>query len=73
MKAREWKIEYKIPDLPEELLRAGYNPLLAYVLAIRGITTAAEASSLIEENETVLHDPLRSGIYALQGIPLELR
>ena len=58
MKAREWKIEYEIPDLPEELLRAGYNPLLAYVLAIRGITTAAEASSLIEENETLLHDPL---------------
>ncbi|MBO7728376.1 MAG: single-stranded-DNA-specific exonuclease RecJ [Oscillospiraceae bacterium] len=58
MKAREWKIEYEIPELPEELLRAGYNPLLAYVLAIRGITTAAEASSLIEENETLLHDPL---------------
>ena len=58
MIAREWKIEYQIPELPEELLRAGYNPLLSYVLAIRGIKTAADASALIEENDAVLHDPM---------------
>ena len=58
MKAREWKIEYQIPELPEELLQAGYNPLLSYVLTIRGIRTAADASALIEENDAVLHNPM---------------
>ncbi|MBQ8076606.1 MAG: single-stranded-DNA-specific exonuclease RecJ, partial [Oscillospiraceae bacterium] len=58
MKAREWKIEYQIPELPEELLKAGYNPLLAYVLTLRGIRTAEEAAALMEDRDTLLHNPL---------------
>ena len=58
MKAREWKIEYQIPEPSEELLRAGYNPLLATVLTLRGIRTSEEAAALIEDRDTLLHSPL---------------
>ena len=36
MKYRNWKIPYTAPQPPEALLRAGYSPLLAVLLALRG-------------------------------------
>ena len=36
MKYRNWKIPYTTPQPPEALLRAGYSPLLAVLLALRG-------------------------------------
>ena len=33
MKYRNWKIPYTAPQPPEALLRAGYSPLLAVLLA----------------------------------------
>ena len=58
MKSHEWKIEYQIPEIPKDLLSAGYSPLLSSVLAVRGITTAAEARALIEGEGDLLHDPM---------------
>ena len=61
LKAKEWKIEYQIPEIPHELLAAGYPPLLAYVLTIRNITTAEEAHAFIDSSSTPLHDPFLLG------------
>ena len=36
MKYRNWQIPYTAPQPPEALLRAGYSPLLAVLLALRG-------------------------------------
>ena len=58
MKSHEWKIEYQIPEIPKDLLSAGYSPLLSSVLAVRGITTAAGARALIEGEGELLHDPM---------------
>ena len=38
MKYKEWKIPYSRPQIPPRLLEAGYMPLLAAVLSLRGIT-----------------------------------
>ena len=52
-----WNIPPAVP-IPEELLRAGYSPLLAAVLASRGIATAADASDFLNESGA-LEDPFR--------------
>lgn len=57
MKDKQWKIEYDIPDLPSELVSAGYSPLLAFVLSKRGITDPEEAYNLIYGSSTLIHDP----------------
>ena len=36
MKSKIWKIPYSKPVIPLELLAAGYTPLLAAVLDLRG-------------------------------------
>jgi len=56
-----WKIPYSRPEVPQELLQAGYGPLLAAVLALRGIKTPDEAHRLIEGGAECLHDPLLMG------------
>lgn len=65
MKEKQWKIEYDIPELPSELVSAGYPPLLAYVLSKRGITDPAEADTLIYGGSTLMHDP-----FLMKGMPL---
>lgn len=65
---RTWKIEYGIPDPPEELLKAGYNPLLANILAIKGVTTAGEARELFFNDISVIHDPMQ-----MKGMDLAVR
>ena len=44
---KHWKIEYDVPDVPQELTDAGYNPLLATILKIRGYEKAEDARNLI--------------------------
>ena len=59
MNEKEWKIEYELPEIPAELSNAGFSPLLCCILAIRGITTAEEASALISSDSSILPDPFR--------------
>ena len=54
---KRWKIEYNVPDIPEELLEAGYNPLLSSVLALKGITTPREAHNFLSDSEEDILDP----------------
>ena len=58
MKCKDWKIPYSRPDVPKELLDAGYAPLLSAVLALRGVTDAGEAGRLIHGSPECLHDPM---------------
>ena len=58
MKRKEWKIPYARPAVPEALTQAGYGPLLAAVLALRGVRTPREASVLLDGGPELLHDPL---------------
>lgn len=64
MKSKIWKIPYSKPVIPLELLAAGYTPLLAAVLDLRGITTVDEAARLIRGSESCLHDPM-----LMKGMP----
>ena len=64
MKSKIWKIPYSKPVIPPELLAAGYTPLLAAVLDLRGITTVDEAARLIRGSESCLHDPM-----LMKGMP----
>ncbi len=56
-KQKEWKISYSRPELPEELLQSGFPPLLAAVLAQRGIRSCKAAEELFFGGE-VLYDPM---------------
>lgn len=58
MKCKDWKIPYSRPDVPKELLDAGYAPLLSAVLTLRGVTDAGEAGRLIHGSPECLHDPM---------------
>lgn len=58
MKCKDWKIPYSRPDVPKELLDAGYSPLLSAVLALRGINSVGEADRLIHGSPDCLHDPM---------------
>lgn len=58
MKCKDWKIPYSRPVMPKELSDAGYAPLLSAVLALRGISSAAEAERLINGGAECLHDPM---------------
>lgn len=53
-----WKIPYNRPD-SSALKQAGVSPLLAELLAARGVTEPAEAESLLKINRTSLLDPLK--------------
>ena len=56
MKQPVWNIPPAVP-IPEDLLRAGYTPLLAAVLASRGIGTAELAASFLDGGPDTLEDP----------------
>ncbi len=58
MREKLWKIPYDRPEAPEELLKSGCPPLLAAVLRLRGVQTAAEMESLFHGGLETLHDPL---------------
>jgi len=56
---KEWKIDYNIQDIPPALLKAGYAPLLASVLAVRGIKTPEEAEEVLFCGMESIQDPFR--------------
>ena len=58
MKQKEWKIPYVRPELSQELLEDGCPPLLAAVLALRGVRSRREADELFFGGSEVLHDPM---------------
>ena len=58
MNQKEWKIPYGKPSFPSELIEGGCTPLLAAVLALRGVTKRAEMDALLHGGEELLHDPL---------------
>ncbi len=53
-----WKIPYSKPYIPSELVDAGYSPLLAAALSLRGIYTADDARKLLDSDYECLHDPM---------------
>ncbi len=57
MKEKVWNIPLGAA-IPDELLRSGYSPLLAAVLASRGIRTAAAASAFLDGGGDTPDDPL---------------
>ena len=57
MKEKVWNIPQGTA-IPDELLRAGYSPLLAAVLASRGIDTAAAAAAFLDGGSDTPDDPL---------------
>ncbi len=58
MNRKEWTIPYSRPVVAPELQYAGYGPLLAAVLTLRGVTTAEAAHKLIEGGTECLYDPM---------------
>lgn len=57
MKEKVWNFPCATA-IPDELVKAGYTPLLAAVLASRGITTAAAAAAFLDGGPQVSDDPL---------------
>ena len=65
MDKKEWKIPFERPELPGDLTEAGYGPLLAAVLALRGIRTVQAAQQLFSGGPELLEDPfLMNGMQA---------
>ena len=58
MKYRNWKIPYTAPQPPEALLRAGYSPLLAVLLALRGYDDAVQARTFLSGGDQSVFDPM---------------
>ncbi len=56
MKERKWNIPEAVP-VPKQLLRAGCTPLLAVVLASRGIVTGEQARAFLYDGPPRLEDP----------------
>ena len=54
----QWKISEKRTSAPDALLRAGYSPLLAAVLRVRGYDTPEAAHAFLDVDEGLLGDPL---------------
>ena len=67
MKKLVWNIP-PVRPIPEELLRAGYSPLLSSILVARGITTAAGAGEHLACGPEALNDP-----FALAGMDAAVR
>ncbi len=57
MKEKIWEIPYSRPEAPPELLELGCTPLLAAILAARGIRGGREASALLFGGSETLCDP----------------
>lgn len=59
MNYSKWTISNGNSEIISELIRAGLTPLLASMLAIRGINSAEEAAGFLDCGEETLIDPLR--------------
>ena len=51
---KEWKIPFERPVVPAELLAGGCTPLLAAVLALRGVKTRAEMETMLRGGDELL-------------------
>ena len=58
MKYSNWKVPSGPPTIPRDLLRAGCTPLLAAILALRGMGRLDEAETFLLGGSETLHDPL---------------
>ncbi|MFR5421921.1 MAG: hypothetical protein ACLTG4_08280 [Oscillospiraceae bacterium] len=58
MKYRNWQIPYTAPQPPEALLRAGYSPLLAVLLALRGYADPGQARAFLSGGDQSVFDPM---------------
>ena len=65
MRYEKWDVPENAPSIPEEMLSAGYTPLLAAVLCARGLGDVDEARRFIECDAGSLHDP-----FMLDGMEL---
>lgn len=54
----KWKIEEKAPEAERLFLGAGYAPLLAKMLSVRGIASLDEAKSFLDGGAELLADPM---------------
>ena len=68
MSYTEWNIPYDRTPAPQSLLDAGFSPLLAAVLARRGMTDGEQARSFIDCDDSLLGDPLM-----MTDMPLAVR
>ena len=53
----QWSIPRGRPEIPAALTSAGFSPLLAAVLAVRGYDTPEKARGFLDVDETALGDP----------------
>ena len=58
MKQRDWKIPYTPPEIPAALALEGYPPLLAAILASRGMAEPQRADAFLNIGPEALHDPM---------------
>ena len=58
MSYTDWKIPYSPTLVPSALTEAGYSPLLAAVLNVRGLSDPTEAKTFLECGDALLGDPL---------------
>ena len=54
----QWNIPREKPVIPDEFDTAGFSPLLAAVLCVRGYDTPEKARQFLDIDETLLGDPL---------------
>ena len=58
MYSSDFKIPFSRPDVPQALREAGYTPLLAALLGLRGITRPEDAERFLRGGAELLRDPL---------------
>ena len=58
MYSSDFKIPFSRPDVPQALREAGYTPLLAALLGLRGITRPEDAERFLRGGTELLRDPL---------------
>ncbi len=58
MSYTHWNIPYTQKESPEALIKAGFSPLLASVLSVRGFGDAAAARAFLDGGAALLGDPL---------------
>ncbi|MDO4815685.1 MAG: single-stranded-DNA-specific exonuclease RecJ [Bacillota bacterium] len=68
MNYNKWKIASAATEIPAALLDAGYKPLLAALLKLRGITQPAEAEHFLNGGADTLENPM-----LMKGMPEAVR
>ena len=58
MSYTKWNIPQRNTEIPEALVSAGFSPLLAAVLNVRGLCTPEEAQKFLDIDDSLLGDPL---------------